>query len=352
TLVAHSFKLDETRRAAEHGVKAPVNIDHLTGLPNLAALQIQMAYSGGMVESPGQQPTLDAPGWATLLTGTWGNRHRVISSAPEQVLRSATFFERLHTQSGAVSGAAVASSGLATLLSGDHAAGQLDTLSSCADSAVSTECVTREAVRMMQGRYTTVLAQYHAASDAALNYGQHASQYADTLVTLDKAIGNLVATSTERPGDRWLIAVTGNHGFSGNSQDDGLPLVPQSVTFIGMNQRANNAMLGMGAQVPQQISQLYGYASLADIAPTVLQFLSVTSDVSQHPMDGAPLLGQQPVSRLTTRVVDNNSSDVSIVLDWVAPAAGTITITRNGQVIASRLPAGTDTFHDNQLGQV
>lgn len=39
TLVAHSFKLDETRRAAEHGVKAPVNIDHLTGLPNLAAWQ-------------------------------------------------------------------------------------------------------------------------------------------------------------------------------------------------------------------------------------------------------------------------------------------------------------------------
>lgn len=38
TLVAHSFKLDESRRA-EQGVKAPVNIDHLTGLPNLAGWQ-------------------------------------------------------------------------------------------------------------------------------------------------------------------------------------------------------------------------------------------------------------------------------------------------------------------------
>jgi diguanylate cyclase len=38
TLVAHSFKLDEGRRG-EQGIKAPVNVDHLTGLPNLAAWQ-------------------------------------------------------------------------------------------------------------------------------------------------------------------------------------------------------------------------------------------------------------------------------------------------------------------------
>lgn len=38
TLVAHSFKLEEGRRT-EHGMKAPANIDHLTGLPNLAAWQ-------------------------------------------------------------------------------------------------------------------------------------------------------------------------------------------------------------------------------------------------------------------------------------------------------------------------
>ena len=38
TLVAHSFKLDEGRRI-DQGAKVPVNIDHLTGLPNLAAWQ-------------------------------------------------------------------------------------------------------------------------------------------------------------------------------------------------------------------------------------------------------------------------------------------------------------------------
>ena len=38
TLVAHSFKLDESRRI-EQRVKAPASIDHLTGLPNLLGWQ-------------------------------------------------------------------------------------------------------------------------------------------------------------------------------------------------------------------------------------------------------------------------------------------------------------------------
>ena len=38
TLVAHSFKLDEGHRT-DQVVKAPVNVDHLTGLPNLAGWQ-------------------------------------------------------------------------------------------------------------------------------------------------------------------------------------------------------------------------------------------------------------------------------------------------------------------------
>jgi GAF domain-containing protein len=39
TLVAHSFKLDESRRS-EQRARTPVNLDHQTGLPNLAGWQI------------------------------------------------------------------------------------------------------------------------------------------------------------------------------------------------------------------------------------------------------------------------------------------------------------------------
>jgi len=324
-------------------------------LPHLAQLQVQLAYSGGVAGTPSQQPTLDAPGWASLLTGTWAGRHGVLSAAPNQSLRSATLFERLKDgQTGrnaaGTSAAVVESKGLAQLLSSDRGAGYLDALTSCAGQAAATDCVTTGARQMIAGEYRTVLAQYHAASDAVLNHGQNSRQYAATLATLDQAIGQLIAATAARENERWLITVTGNHGFSGNSQDDGLPLLPESTTFIALNQAANNAKAN--AEVPTELAGLYAHASIADIAPTVLGHLGALPDAKDYPLDGGSLVGTQPVSQLTAQVRDNNSSAVSVALSWTAPAQGTVSVLRDGEVIASHLPAGTKSFSDLQLSQV
>nr|WP_128831678.1 hypothetical protein [Alcaligenes sp. HPC1271] len=53
-----------TYRAVQQGMAAG-------SLPNLAKLNVQLAYSGGVVGTPSQQANLDMPGWASLLTGTW-----------------------------------------------------------------------------------------------------------------------------------------------------------------------------------------------------------------------------------------------------------------------------------------
>jgi Type I phosphodiesterase / nucleotide pyrophosphatase len=322
-------------------------------LPNLAKLTPRLAYSGGMAGTPSQQPTLDMPGWATLLTGTWGARHQVMSQAPKQAIRGATVFQMAKAKHAAANGAAVASAGLAQLLSSDHDSGYLDTLADCSRDAAATDCVTTQAAGLIGGDYATVLAQYRATKDAALDFGIGSPQYAGTLATLDKAVGTLVATAAAKhPNDRWLIVVTGNHGLSANSQDDGLPLAPESSTFIGLNQPANIAALGVGAEAPQQLADLYAYASIADVAPTVLAHLDALPDAKTRPMDGGRLTGAQPVSRLAASVIDNNSATVAVALSWVAPSAGAITVLRDGQVIASNLPAGTTSYTDSQLAQV
>lgn len=320
-------------------------------LPHLAQLQVQLAYSGGRVGTPSQQPTLDAPGWATLLTGNWASRHRVMSSAPDQAMHSATVFQRLKDSNAGRSGAVVASRGLAQLLASDHGAGYLDTLASCAGQAAATDCVTTEARQMIQGDYRTVVAQYHAASDAVLNHGLGSDQYAGTLATLDKAVGQLLAATAQRRNERWLIAVTGNHGFSLNSQDDGLPLLPQSTTFIASNQPLNNGTQGLNAPAPSQLQDLYAHASIADVAPTVLGHLQALPEAGHYQLDGGALLGPQAVSQLTASVLDNDSPNVQVVLHWVAPAEGTVSILREGATIASRLPAGTQSFTDLGLAQ-
>ena len=318
-------------------------------LPNLARLQVQLAYSGGVAGTPSQQPTLDMPGWATLLTGTWANRHGVISNAPVQALRGATIFQQVKATSTGLNGAAVASAELAQLLVADHDAGYLDTMADCSVNASTLDCVSGQAVQMIGSGYRTVVAQFRSAKDAALDYGVNSANYAATLAKLDRAVGAMLDETAKATDSQWLVVVTGNHGLSDNSQDDGLPLVPESATFIGMNQGANNGMQGVGASVPTALADLYGYASIADVAPTVLAYLDALPGTAQYALDGARLLGPQPVTNLSATVADNNSASVNVVLRWTAPPERTIDVLRDGRVIASRLPAGTTTYIDNQL---
>jgi len=320
-------------------------------LPNLAKLQVRPAYSGGVVGTPSQQPTLDTPGWATLLTGGWASRHEVLSEAPKQALHAASVFQMTRAKGTGLNGAAVATAGLAQLLASDHDAGFLDALTDCSQDATATDCVTAQAAQWIAGDYGTVLAQYRAAKVAALDYGLASTQYTGTLAGLDQAVGTLLAATAQRGAGRWLVIVTGNHGLSANSQDDGLPLLPESSTFIGLNQAANIGTQGVGAALPEALADLYAFPSIADVAPTVLGYLDALPPAASYTLDGGRLLGAQPVSQLAATVDANNSSDASVVLSWVAPPAGAITVLRDGQVIAS-LPGGTSTYTDHQLSQV
>ncbi|HZZ10434.1 MAG TPA: hypothetical protein VFE79_07065, partial [Paraburkholderia sp.] len=293
-VVKHALVIDldgATYGALKAGVAAGT-------LPNLARLQIQLAYSGGMAGTLGQQATFDTPGWATLLTGAWAARHQVLSDAPQQTPHSATLFQMTKASSTGLNGMVAASSGLAQLFSADHSAGYLDTLVDCSESATASDCVTSQAVQMIDKGYTTIFAQYHAAQDAAIDYGTGALQYGNTLTQLDQSVGTLMAETAKDSNIQWLILVTGNHGLSANSQNDGLPLVPESTTFVGMNQSANNGSGFTAVAAPTTFSQLYASPSIADVTPTLLAYLNEAPAAAANTMDGGELLGAQPASQL------------------------------------------------------
>ncbi|HCA17543.1 MAG TPA: hypothetical protein DEO64_10475 [Alcaligenes faecalis] len=315
-------------------------------LPNLAKLNVQLAYSGGVVGTPSQQANLDMPGWASLLTGTWAHRHGVVSTAPDQVLRQNSLF---HSTQPGQNAAAVASSGLAHLLKADHDAERLHELADCSSQTVTLSCVSTQALKMIEGDYRKVLVQYRSAKDAALDFGVGSPDYSATLSKLDKEIGSLIDATAKQQEREWLIIVTGNHGLSEHGQDNGLPLLPQAATFLAINQSLNTGEQGIGASLPQTLPELYQYNSLVDVAPTVMRYLDTLPQAADYKLDGSSLIGPQAVSSLNATVVDNNSSSVAIKLDWKGPADTAIDILRDGQVIASRLPAGTQSYTDNQL---
>jgi hypothetical protein len=310
-------------------------------LPNLAKLHAAPAYSGGVNGTLSQQPNLDMPSWATLLTGAWGDRHQVLSNASNQALQAPTAFEMLKNAHAGVFGAAVSSPGLASLLANNRDTGSLDTLANCA--SVDT-CVTQQSVAMIDKGYALVFAQYHSAQDAALNYGLGASAYADTLKQLDAAVGALAAETAKRTGENWLIVVTGGHGLNAAGGSDGLPLLPESTTFVAMNQ-SDNGRLGSTAQ-PTSLADLHTRSNIADITPTLLAQFQALPSASAYQMDGGELVGAPPISQFAGTA---SADGQSLVLTWKAPATGAIALWRAGKQIAM-LPSGTTTYTDNQLG--
>ncbi|MCL2450022.1 MAG: alkaline phosphatase family protein, partial [Polyangiaceae bacterium] len=109
-------------------------------LPNLAKLEVQIAYSGGVVGALSEQPSFDTPGWATLLTGAWADRHGIYSDAPSQAIQGSTVLDLAKAASPALAGAVVGSSGLAGLLEPLYNASVLDTLTDCSPEATADDC--------------------------------------------------------------------------------------------------------------------------------------------------------------------------------------------------------------------
>lgn len=310
-------------------------------LPNLAKLNFAPAYSGGVNSTLSQQPNLDTPGWATLVTGTWADRHQINSDASGQALHAPTVFSMLKAAGAGTLGAAVDSPGFAAILAADQNAGYLDSVVNCASVD---SCVTKQGLSMIDNGYSLVVAQYHSAQDAALNWGLNSSNYASTLTQLDSAVGTLIAETAQRSGENWLVMVSASHGLNAAGGTDGLPLAPESTSFIGMNVQGN-ARTGSSA-APTSLADLYTRASIADITPTLLAWRSALPGAATYALDGGELTGQQPVSQLGGVTGGDNASTV---LTWTAPSAGAITVLRDGQQIAT-LPAGTTTFTDSNLG--
>jgi hypothetical protein len=312
-------------------------------LPNLAKLQVQLAYSGGTPTA--SQPNLDTPGWATLLSGAWSDRTQVSSDVANQAIQAPTIFDIEKAANAGSTGAAVSSSGLVQLLSPQQNDGALTTLTDCSQNAPSASCVTSNAVQMISSGYTTVVAQYHSAEDALTSGAIPGStQYASALEQLDVDVGQLIAATANTPN--WLVVVTGNHGLSAAGQYDALNLLPESTTFIAMNQTANNGTAGVNAAIPSALSGLYAYEGTTDVAPTLLSYLNLLPAAANYTLDGSSLVNAQPVSSLTGNVTGNGTISPAVVLNWTVPASGAITIFRDGVQIAT-LPAGTTTYTDS-----
>ncbi|KCV01189.1 hypothetical protein L498_3142, partial [Bordetella holmesii CDC-H629-BH] len=318
-------------------------------LPHLSAYSLTRAWTGGVTGEATQQPTLSAPGWATLLSGQWADRHNVRSNATDQAIKTASLFQRvIAAQPQVRSAAALSASPLATLLRRDHDAGYLASLTDCAGQD---DCVSSQARDRITEGYDIVLAQFGAPGRAAAAGGLDVS-YEAVLRRTDAAVGVLAAQVAARqlahPGEKWLTLLVSSHGLGKTGTEDGLPLSLNKTIFVAGNLEC---MLGGSADDAafdgSWDSNWYALPSAADVTPTVLSHMGALPEPRAYDMAGTSLAEPVAVRRLVTRTATDNKS---VTLRWVrvGEPQGDVVISRDGVEIA-RVAGTTSEYVDSAL---
>ncbi|WP_454730674.1 MULTISPECIES: hypothetical protein [Cupriavidus] len=304
--------------------------------PALAQLTLGPAYTGGVSGTVTQQEALAGPGWATLLTGTWANRHGITTDQGGQLLRADTLFARLRqARAGGKIAVAAGWSTLAQQLGADAWASRIDSLVDCAGVDA---CVTDAALRAVADRdYGVVVANFHAPAQAA---GGLDSDYRRALATLDQQVGRLMAalqaSSTARPGEDWLVVATTSRPMRAKDYAPDAAAI-DDTSFIGLN-RAGNAVFAASARdaMPASRADLYTRPGIADVTPTVLDFLGVAPVAAQYAIEGQSLLGTPGVQQLRASAGrDAGSVSLSWKLAPDAPPPARIEIYRDGAKVAT-----------------
>lgn len=317
-------------------------------VPALSQLKIAPAWTGGMTGTITEQPTTGIPGWASLLTGAWVNRHGVQWNTAEQPLQASTLFEQFKRKLPAGKTAAIASnSPYLRLLQKDVNQGYLDAAVDCAEAD---SCVADRTSALIAQDYDLVVAQFGGVAKTA-EYGGLLGDYSKTLSATSVAVGKLLAAIAKRqqvnPNEDWLVITTTSHGLGRYGNADGLQSPENKTAFIAINKEAP-ALPAIGKSTLAPDEDLYQLASITDIAPTVLRHLGASITPALYAMDGQALQGSPSVRPFRYAAGKDRTS---IALSWAIEGTVNrpIELLRDGQPLVT-LPSDARSYTDGQLG--
>ena len=193
--------------------------------PNLKALAATgaawyHAYTGGELGTKTQQPTTSGPGWSSILTGVWADRHHVT----DNTFAGANFLKPDH---GRNAGYPHLFSRIKERLPGcylasivqwqdlnEHLVTGADRRGSGSDGEVARQC----ASLLAGSKNPTVVFVHFAGVDGAghaKSYGPDSPDYMRAITAVDARVGLVLRAMRARDDysrDKWLVLVTTDHG--------------------------------------------------------------------------------------------------------------------------------------------
>lgn len=321
--------------------------------PVLASFQPAMSYTGGIKGTSTQQTTFSGPGWATVLTGAWANRHRIAINDSGLRIKTDSLFKLISLSSPTRHTASIVSwNPINDNFADDLSAGFIELGVKCGGDD---QCATERAVQELRtGNFDFIFVHLDQPDDAGHENG-FGPGYQDAIANTDKQIGQILDAVAKRKRENadedWLVMVTTDHGRRlPDGYDHGEQSRSEKTAFIGLNKPANEQLTQpITDPDDKSLDGLYGLASEADIAPTILVHLGINTDPQRYAIDGVPLIGHVGVRQLSATV---NPDKRAVDLRWrVAEGSNQpLRIYRAGQLIA-KLTGSSSHYMDGDLPQ-
>ncbi|WP_454321131.1 alkaline phosphatase family protein [Streptomyces phaeoluteigriseus] len=250
--------------------------------PHLDALMAAGVTAPSSIYANPLAPTMSGPGWSTLLTGVWPDKHNVKDNAftGHRFAQYPDFLTRIETAKPSLTTYAVSSWApiTDTLLSA-----KVDTRVSTPSAEYDTGTTSRAVAQLAGGNPDAVFVQLDNIDHAGHSYGAASQQYLDAVHTADAQVGQIVAAVKARASyatEDWLIMVTADHGHTDAGGHGGSTL-PERQTFL----IATGTVLAPG-------SVRYD-VKMPDVAASALAHLGIAIDPAWN-LDGRPVQQPQP----------------------------------------------------------
>ncbi|MFB8085806.1 alkaline phosphatase family protein [Streptomyces sp. NPDC055992] len=250
--------------------------------PHLDALMAGGVTAASRIYADPLAPTLSGPGWSTILTGVWPDKHLVKDNAftGHAFARYPDFLTRVERAKPALSTYAVSSWAPITDTVFSSA---VDTRVSTPSAEYDTGTTSRAVAELGGGDRDAVFVHLDNIDHAGHSYGAASSQYLTAIQTADAQVGRILAAVTGRStyaSEDWLIMVTADHGHT-DAGGHGGNTDPERQTFL----------IAKGGTITAGTTRYD--IKMPDVAASALAHLGITIDAAWG-LDGRPL--QTPVS--------------------------------------------------------
>ncbi|MFJ4064995.1 alkaline phosphatase family protein [Pseudomonas sp. NPDC089996] len=300
------------------------------------------AYAGGISGRASEQATISGPGWITLLTGVWANKHGVIANTESLRIdpRFPSLFKRLRDAlPNAYLSSIVNWSPINTAYLLEDAQGN-----NVRESGLSDEQVTARTLEILENTAADFTFIQLDEPDEVGHASGFGPAYQVALREADEKLGRLLdkvaARAQKNPQEDWLVLVCTDHGRDYWGSGHGGVTEQEKTVFIASNKPLNEELTQ--PSVPEDNpgpNNLYGFAAQTSVAPTVLRHMGLDL-LPEWGLDGTPLLGATGVRK--ARAIEGDAR-----LLWNSDSQRAVIIHRNGQVAAS-VPAYLQQWTDPQ----